>query len=113
MTLVFERLRRHGHPRVVGEHPDEPAAERGAGALEGTGYRDLAGLQHLGCLGRRVAEHVAQHQDGALPGWHMMRTAELERILDRGCCEDFAVENGSRTVREVALEVLTRAGWPH
>jgi hypothetical protein len=91
-----------GHPRVVGEHADEPldvgglegihepaddlplaqragrgravtagggdrAAERGTGALEGTVHRDLAGLQHPGGLGRGIAEHVAQHQDGALP----------------------------------------------
>jgi len=43
--------------------------------------------------------------------WHLDRTVELERILDRLAVEDFAVENGDRPVREVALEVLVRAGW--
>jgi hypothetical protein len=43
--------------------------------------------------------------------WHLGRTVELERILDRLAVEDFAVENGARPVREVALEVLARAGW--
>jgi hypothetical protein len=43
--------------------------------------------------------------------WHLGRTVELERILDRLGVEDFAVENGDRPVREVALEVLDRAGW--
>jgi predicted kinase len=43
--------------------------------------------------------------------WHLGRTVELERVLDRLACEDFAVENGDRPVREVALEVLARAGW--
>jgi hypothetical protein len=43
--------------------------------------------------------------------WHLVRTVELERILDRLAAEDFAVENGDRPVREVALEVLVRAGW--
>jgi hypothetical protein len=32
-------------------------------------------------------------------------------ILDRLAVEDFAVENGDRPVREVALEVLVRVGW--
>jgi hypothetical protein len=43
--------------------------------------------------------------------WHLGRTVELERTLDRRACEDFAVENGDRPVRDVALEVLVRAGW--
>ena len=43
--------------------------------------------------------------------WHLGRTVELERTLDRLAGEDFAVENGDRPVRDVALEVLARAGW--
>jgi hypothetical protein len=43
--------------------------------------------------------------------WHVGRTVELERILGRLAPEDFAVDNGDRPVRDVALEVLTRAGW--
>jgi hypothetical protein len=36
---------------------------------------------------------------------------ELERILDEARLEDFIVSNDDRPVREVALEVLERAGW--
>jgi hypothetical protein len=43
--------------------------------------------------------------------WHLDRTVELERILDRRACEDFVVENGDRPVRDVAIEVLVRADW--
>jgi hypothetical protein len=43
--------------------------------------------------------------------WHLARTVELEGILKDLACEDFEVENGDRPVRDVALEVLARAGW--
>lgn len=43
--------------------------------------------------------------------WHLARTVELEDILADLACEDFDVENGDRPVRDVALEVLVRAGW--
>ena len=43
--------------------------------------------------------------------WHLARTVELEGILANLVCEDFEVENGDRPVRDVALEVLVRAGW--
>ncbi len=43
--------------------------------------------------------------------WHLRRTAELESSLERIAVEDFTVQNSGRPVREVALEVLVRAGW--
>jgi adenylylsulfate kinase len=43
--------------------------------------------------------------------WHLGRTVELERILGRLAVEDFTVENGDRPVRDVAVEVIVRAGW--
>lgn len=43
--------------------------------------------------------------------WHLARTVELEGTLTDRACEDFEVENGDRPIREVALEVLSRAGW--
>ena len=43
--------------------------------------------------------------------WHLDRTVELEAILTAHGHEDFVVENGDRPVRDVALEVLRRAGW--
>ena len=43
--------------------------------------------------------------------WRLARTVELEGILADRACEDFEVENGDRPIREVALEVLSRAKW--
>lgn len=43
--------------------------------------------------------------------WHLARTVELEGILADRAYEDFEVENGDRPIRDVALEVLSRAGW--
>ena len=39
------------------------------------------------------------------------RVAKLNVILDRAQLEDFAVTNEDRSLTEVAIEVLVRAGW--
>jgi len=39
------------------------------------------------------------------------RVAKLNDILDRSRLEDFAVANEDRSLTEVALEMLVRAGW--
>jgi hypothetical protein len=43
--------------------------------------------------------------------WHVRRTTELQTILDGTALCDFVVSNEGRNVRDVALEVLIRAGW--
>ena len=43
--------------------------------------------------------------------WHLHRTGELEAILEQLAYENFAVDNGRRSVRAVAVEILQRAGW--
>jgi hypothetical protein len=47
---------------------------------------------------------------GAGLAWHLQRTVELDGILDAAGLDDFVVRNEG-PVREVAIEVLTRAGW--
>ena len=42
---------------------------------------------------------------------YVARVAILNAILDRAKLEDFTVANEDRTLTEVAMEVLTRAGW--
>ena len=59
----------------------------------------------------RVARLHRRMPVGPSRDWHVARTVELETILVRLSFEDFAVENGDRPVREVALEVVARAGW--
>jgi len=44
------------------------------------------------------------------PRWE--RSQELSSILDSAGVEDFTVSNDQRPIREVAIEVLTRLGWP-
>jgi len=57
------------------------------------------------------ATRLRTREVGAGLEWHLRRTEELEAILDAARLEDFTVDNGARPIREVALEVLTRAGW--
>ena len=57
-------------------------------------------------------QRLREREKGAGLDWHLNRTAELDTILDRARIEDFSVDNGDRPLREVALEVLTGAGWP-
>jgi hypothetical protein len=59
----------------------------------------------------RVERLLGRMPPGPSRDWHLSRTVELEAILGRLACEDFTVENGNRSVREVALDVLVRAGW--
>jgi hypothetical protein len=39
------------------------------------------------------------------------RAAKLNAILDRVRFEDFAVANENRSLTDVALEMLVKAGW--
>ena len=57
-------------------------------------------------------QRLRVRETGAGLDWHLKRTIELDTILGEVKIEDFSVENGERPLREVALEVLTRAGWP-
>jgi hypothetical protein len=59
----------------------------------------------------RVQRLVERMPPGPSRDWHLRRTVELEAVLGRLAHEDFTVENGSRSVREVALDVLSHAGW--
>jgi adenylylsulfate kinase len=58
----------------------------------------------------RVAR-LREREQGAGLAWHLERTVELERILDAVRLEDYTVVNEGRPLREIALEVLHRAGW--
>jgi hypothetical protein len=42
---------------------------------------------------------------------YVARVAKLDVILDRARLEDFVVANESRSLTDVALEVLVKAGW--
>jgi ribose 1,5-bisphosphokinase PhnN len=48
---------------------------------------------------------------GAGLQWHLARAAELQAWWREHPVEDFVVETDGRRVRELAVEVLTRAAW--
>jgi len=60
---------------------------------------------------QRRARLLQRMPPGPSLDWHLERTIELDAILLRLAYEDFTVENGDRSVREVAQDVLTRCGW--
>jgi predicted kinase len=59
----------------------------------------------------RIERLVRRMPPGPSRDWHVARTVELDSTLDRLAHEDFMVENDQRPVRDVAVEVLDRAGW--
>jgi hypothetical protein len=59
----------------------------------------------------RVNRLLGRMPPGPSRDWHLSRTAELDAILDRLPCVDFTIDNGDRTVRDVALDVLIHAAW--
>jgi adenylylsulfate kinase len=56
-------------------------------------------------------ERLPGREKGAGLNWHLERTAELDHILDKARIDHFSVDNGDRPLRDVAWEVLARAGW--
>lgn len=115
--LMFENLaalwpnyRAHGATHLILARVLEDGAELGR-------YRAaVPGAQITICRlvapeAARVARLLKRMPPGPSRDWHLNRTVELEAILGRLANEDFTVENGDRSVREVALDVLVRAGW--
>ncbi len=57
-------------------------------------------------------ERLRVREPGMFQDQALARSTELADVLERAAIEDFTVDNGpGRQVGEVALEVLTRAGW--
>jgi hypothetical protein len=58
-----------------------------------------------------MQQRVASRESGMLQHEFVARVAELNAILGRAVLEDFTVVNESRSLTEVALEMLVEAGW--
>jgi adenylylsulfate kinase len=115
--LMFENLaslwpnyRAHGATRLilarVLEDPGELARYRAA--VPGA---EITICRLVAPEAARVHRLLGRMPPGPSREWHLDRTVRLDSILSRLACEDFTVDNGDRPVREVALEVLVRAGW--
>jgi hypothetical protein len=58
-----------------------------------------------------MEQRVKRRESGVLQREYVARVAKLNDILDRARLEDFTVTNENRPLREVAYEMLLRAGW--
>jgi hypothetical protein len=58
-----------------------------------------------------MQQRIRMRESGMLQREFVARITELNRILDRARLEDFTVANENRSLTEVALEVLVKAGW--
>jgi hypothetical protein len=58
-----------------------------------------------------MQQRVKKRELGVLQEKYVARVAELNTILDRVRLEDFTVANEARSLTDVALEVLVKAGW--
>src|ERR1051326_3600592 len=56
-------------------------------------------------------QRVKMRESGTLQLQYVNRVVTLETILDRARLEDFVVVNESRSVSEVAQEMLSKASW--
>jgi hypothetical protein len=58
-----------------------------------------------------MKRRVEMRESGISQRDYVSRVAELNDILDRVRLEDFAVANENRSLTDVALEMLRKAGW--
>jgi len=58
-----------------------------------------------------MQRRVQTRELGILQREYVARVAELNAILERAQLEDFSVTNEDRSLTEVALEILVKAGW--
>ncbi len=58
-----------------------------------------------------MQQRVQTRELGISQREYVSRVAELNAILERAQLEDFSVTNEDRSLTEVALEILVRAGW--
>jgi hypothetical protein len=56
-------------------------------------------------------ERIRKRELGAGLDWHLTRAQELDAHWREHPVEDFLVDTEGRSVRDVAVEVLTRSGW--
>ncbi len=110
LTSLWPNYRAHGASRLVLARVLEDPSEldRYRRAVPGA---EITVCRVTAPEALRLARLRGRMAPGASLDWHLARTVELEAILEDVACEAFVVENGPRPVREVALEVLVRAGW--
>jgi len=91
-----------------------------ARAIEGRAQLDLcrdavSATNTIVCLLTAKIEamqrRVAARESGVLQQQYVARAAKLNDLLDGTGLEDFTVDNENRSLTDVAMEMLTTAGW--
>lgn len=103
-------LRRRGYRHVVLAEVIERAADRELyeRAFDGA---ELAVVRLEASEATRLARLASRERD-PWRDWHLTRTVDLAAILEVAGVDDAVVANeGDRSLREVAAQVLTAAGW--
>ncbi len=110
LAALWRNYAAHGSTRLVLARVLEDAEDlvRYREAIPGA---DITVCRLVSPHATRVERLHHRMQPGPNLDWHLARTGELHDILERAGHEDFVVENGDRPVRDVALEVLGKAGW--
>ena len=58
-----------------------------------------------------ILHRLRGRETGASLTWHEQRAGELARLMEEQAAEDVLIETESKTVEEIAQEVLMRTGW--
>ena len=58
-----------------------------------------------------MRQRIQMRETGVLEREYLARVAKLNIILERARVEDFTVTNENRSLTDVALEMLVKAGW--
>jgi hypothetical protein len=58
-----------------------------------------------------MKQRIQVRENGILHQEYFLRVTKLIAILDRARLENFTVMNENRSVTDVAVEMLTKAGW--
>jgi len=109
LTAVWPVYAAHGTTRLVLARvlEDPTDLDRYRAAVPGA---ELTVCRLVADEGARLERLGRRMHPGPSLDWHLHRTIELHDILERAAYEDFVVVNEG-PVRDVALEVLTRAEW--
>jgi hypothetical protein len=65
----------------------------------------------LSSFGATVKERLQRRDTGPVLEEHLRQAVVMAELMDRAALEDFKVANDGRPLREVATEILLRAGW--
>jgi GTPase SAR1 family protein len=109
LAAVWRNFAAHGATRLVLARVVEDRADldRYRAAVPGS---DITVCRLVAPHDERVARLRRRMQPGEHLEWHIGRTGELHDILETADHDDFVVVN-DRATNEVAIEVLTKAGW--